>query len=511
MWFLTSKGQSQSPVTVTVTNTPGPAIPADFSGLSFEMGSERPRNAGTPGYMFSGTNSQLVTLFQNTGLRNLRMGGGTVDNETPPGLGKDGYAGIDQLFDFARQAGAEVIYSLRLPGTTTTNYAADDAAITRYIWGRYQPLVSCFAIGNEPDWKSYRYPPFGAGHDPAITNYPSYLADWNKFAATITNAVPGVKFAGPDTGSYSTSTYYQGQSWTQRFAEDEKSSGNVTLITQHLYVGDSPSGRAGKHAYYDRVSAGGRPYLKTGGRSYLRSNNKPLSTRQALDNMLSPAWDTATNQWLYDQNLASVVAAGLPYRLTESNDYLGGVANASDAYASALWALDYLHWWAAHGCAGVNFHNKQWLKTDTICRDASGDYQINPKAYGIKAFDLGSHGCMEPLTLANAGALNLTAYAVGTMTNLCVTLINKEHGPRARAARVTIVADGFSSGSAAVMFLTAPDGDLTARKGVTLGGATITNNAPWQGRWTDLQPTANGERAVTVPAASAAVVKITAQ
>ena len=37
--------------------------------------------------------------------------------------------------------------------------------------------------------------------------------------------------------------------------------------------------------------------------------------------------------WLYYNLLAPVAAAGLRYRLTESNDYLLGVAGASDAFA----------------------------------------------------------------------------------------------------------------------------------------------------------------------------------
>ena len=220
------------------------------------------------------------------------MGGGSVDDETPPGLGSDGYTGIDNLFNFAQQAGVNVIYSVRLLGTPTTSYASGDAAIAQYIAQHYQPLVTCFAIGNEPDWSSYDYPPFGTGPDPAITNYTSYLADWRNFATAMTNAAPGADFAGPDTGSYTTSTYYNGQSWTQHFADDERSSGIVTLITQHFYVGASPGS---------------------------------TTVQQAMDAMLSAGWDTITNQWLYNNNLAPVAADGLPYRLTESNDYLAGL------------------------------------------------------------------------------------------------------------------------------------------------------------------------------------------
>jgi hypothetical protein len=42
--------------------------------------------------------------------------------------------------------------------------------------------------------------------------------------------------------------------------------------------------------------------------------------------------------------------------MTVTNDYLRGVTNASDASAFALWTLDYMHWLAAHGVSGVNFH-----------------------------------------------------------------------------------------------------------------------------------------------------------
>src|SRR5207302_5319104 len=137
--------------------------------------------------------------------------------------------------------------------------------------------------------------------------------------------------------------------WTQRFAHDERPSGRKASGTQHYYVGGDPGA----------TTAG-----------------------QTISNMLSPEWVTGTAigtqpggttyipyPWLYANNLAPVAAAGLRFRLTESNDYLVGVPGASNGYAAALWALDHLHWWAAHGAAGVNFHNKQWLFTDTIVPD----------------------------------------------------------------------------------------------------------------------------------------------
>ena len=457
------------PITVTITNSPGYAIPTDFSGLSFGAVAELPGHGGVPGYMFNGTNAQLITLFKNSGLHHLRLGGSTVEgtNAAIPDR-----TAIDDVFAFAKAADVKVIYSFPL----LNGNSASNAITAQYIWSRYRSQLDCFAIANEPDIKRYVYPPFGTGSDPAITNYASYLDQWKKFAAAIVAAAPGATFAGPDAANHA---------WAPMFAKDEKSSGIVSLITQHYYVG-------------------GRPYIGDG------PDTIPVS--EAIDNILSTNWVAAKYPALCKSTLVPVQGIGLPYRLTESDDYLKGIPNASDSFASALWALEYLHWWAARGCVGVNFHNTEWLKTDTVYfDDGSQSYQIHPKAYGIKMFELGSAGRVEPVEIANTDNLNLSAYAVGSAKALCVTILNKEHGASARDAAVTLVPAGFASGQAAVMFLSAPNGDAGATSGMTLGGGTITDDAPWQGKWTPLKPGESGRFSVEVPAASAALIKITTQ
>src|SRR6201986_3186178 len=103
------------PVTVTVEDgPPGPVVPDDFAGLSFERGPLNAGNAGVDGYLFRPGNDSLVTLFRDMGLRNLRIGGGSVDFYPPAGTGPDGFTGGDNLFAVAAAAGAQVIYSLRL-------------------------------------------------------------------------------------------------------------------------------------------------------------------------------------------------------------------------------------------------------------------------------------------------------------------------------------------------------------------------------------------------------------
>jgi hypothetical protein len=469
---LTDAARAQSSVTLTITNSPGYAIPTDFNGLSFETGTL------PGGSFFNAANSPLITLFGNLGIRNLRIGGGTSDGPT---ASVPSNSDIDALFGFAQAvSNLHVIYSFRLHNGSS----ATDAAAAQYIWTNYRPQLASFALGNEPDWQSAQK------QDPALTNYTSYLTQWRTFAAAVTNVVPGATFSGPDTGGNFDNGppdgsggiwANNGAEWTTSFATDERSSGIVTLVTQHHYVANTPAGIP------------------------------PITSAAVMLNaMLSPSWDTVTNQILYNVMGAPVLADGLPYRLTEAEDCVGGVPGASDTFAGALWALDFLHWWALHQCAGVNFHNSRW-KTNTVItvnNNPGGQLSVYPKGYGLKAFDLGGHGNEEPVAMVNTNSLNLTAYAVSDSTNLYVTLINKEHGTGARDASLTITLSGFSSGSVAAMYLTAPNGDVAATNGVTLGGASITNNAPWVGQWTALGAVTNGRCMVTVTAASAAVVRI---
>jgi hypothetical protein len=308
------------------------------------------------------------------------------------------------------------------------------------------------------------------------------LADWKDFAAAIIAAVPEAKFSGPDTGSDyplpgTIDTRYDGKSWTQHFADDEKNSGFISAILQHDYVGQSAKG---------------------------------VSVLTAVEAMLSPDWVEVNYPALYKNVLAPVSADGLPYRMTECNDYTVGVKDASDAFAAALWALDYMHWWAAHGCAGVNFHNRRGIPNDTIYWDSAGNFGINPKAYGHKAFELGSHGrTMTSVELSNPGHANVACYATGDSTNLFVTIINKAHGSAgATNIVVTIRPKHFAAAHANCIILeSTPQGDCLAKEAI-LGGSAITTAAPWRGQWTPLNVMEDSQCTLTVKSASAVVVHL---
>jgi hypothetical protein len=177
---LTGVVLAQSPVTVTVgQKAPGPAIPADFTGLSFGMRALLPDRAGA--HFFSPTNQPLVMLFRNMGLRHLRVGGTSVEWPTTTAI--PGPAEIDDLFAFAEAAQVhKVIYSFRLLETNASlHYAATNAALAKYIWDHYRASVDSFAIGNEPDHKKV----YGLHEqDIAITNFDGLPCDkWRRFAA----------------------------------------------------------------------------------------------------------------------------------------------------------------------------------------------------------------------------------------------------------------------------------------------------------------------------------------
>ena len=478
MSLMSVSATAQSSVTVRIDDrTNGAVIPEDFCGLSFESSNLLPDKTGK--YIFGADNIDLIHLLRTIGIKNLRVGGGTADL---PEYRIPTPADIDHLFAFAKAADVRIIYTLRL----LNGRAEDDAKIAQYIQQHYASRLVCFEIGNEPDWHSFHNFPghprdtriFEAVPDNPGSAFPSYLTTWRQFADSITVLVPDARFTGPDTGSNhpvpgTKNTDLDGQSWTWHFARDLKDSYRIPFVAQHDYVGQGAGG---------------------------------VSVTTAIDSMLSRDWVEKRYPLLFDHVLGPVQTEGLSYRMTEANDYTGGVDGASNAFASALWALDYLHWHGAHHAVGINFHNKRWIFTDTVLPDVSGKFHFNPKAYAIKAFDIASHGTPVRLSIENSEKLNLTAYAVRDQQTLYVTLINKEHGSTARSAQATIHASHLL-GIARGMVLRTPNGDVAAKTGITLAGAAITTEG-WNGQWTELNRCENDQTMLELPAASAVIVKL---
>ena len=455
------------PVSVTVDpSKPGFKIPDDYAGLSYETQREEP-GAGNGAYYFRADNTALINMFRTLGLKNLRIGGNTVDNLKVP-IPTD--ADIDQLFGFARAAGVKVIYSFRLRNGGDPQATAAQA---KYIADHYGDSLLCFSMGNEPDL--------------FLHNWDSYKKAWMPLYDAINAVVPNAKYIGPSLTSNSVP-------YARDFARELFPTGKILYITQHEYAG----------------GAGG-------------AQKDPA---HGIDLLLSKDWPNRVYQTYYDKFVPPL--NGVPWRLEEANNfYNGGAKDISDTFASALWGLDYLYWYGSHGGQGVNFHNGDVVaagQNSTECRYASftsspGGYFAHPLAYGTKLFNLGSKGAFVPATLNTAGnPINVVAYAVlGYDRNLYITLINKEHvypsmntdatmAPPPDADVTLDVGPGYTSGK--VIALTAPA--VNAKQGVTIGGQPINDNGSFTENWSALPSAPSGGRVqIKLPATSAMIVKLT--
>jgi len=306
--------------------------------------------------------------------------------------------------------------------------------------------------------------------------YEDYREDWKRFADAIIAAAPDVAFCGPGVHNNGT--------WGRRFMADFGRSNHVALITEHLYPG----------------GAGGKVPSPEIGRGRMLSNDF-----------------VRAYQKLYDGFAPVASSNALPYRLEEVNNYFnGGATNVSNTFASALWGLDFMYWWAAHGAAGLDFHTGDRIAAGsrmtpsryTAFFTATNGFVVRPLGYGIKAFALGRKGRLLPLTVPAQPGFNLSAYAVlAPDKSLYVTLINKAHGAAAGGATVALDAGpGYARGQ--VLSLTAPGSDVAAQTGVTLGGVAIREDGTWEGTWTPLAPSSAGVFTMKVPAASAAIARL---
>jgi hypothetical protein len=207
---------------------------------------------------------------------------------------------------------------------------------------------------------------------------------------------------------------------------------------------------------------------------------------------------------------------GLRFRMTESNSFSGGRDAPSQNFGSALWALDYFHWWAARGCAGVDPFTRVVQDNAPIFQvPGTGEFRAEPYAYAMLAFGRGSKGtAVDPTGLAFSAPYDwLTAYAVVDSAHLYVTLIDKTFNfVGSKDAMTTIRASGFVPTHARYLVLaSAPgaSGDASARS-ARLGGTEIPNDAPWTGTWQSTDVHADGTVGpIKVEATTAIIVDIT--
>ena len=461
--YATDAPTSQTALVTIHPEKPGVAIPADFLGFSCEK-KILSRECFQPG------NAVLIKLFRNLGPGVLRVGGNEVDSTswsrtemTPLGSMKEnrysekpstiGPLSLDNLYAFAKQSGWRVIHGLNL-GANDPTMAADEAAYAFQVGG---PMVLALEIGNEPNL--YPKNEKRAGRRPGNYGYAQYRQEVEGYAGAVRSKLPNASLAGPATTRIC--------KWFPDFVADFKT--RMALFTSHIY---------------------------------------PLSAKEA--NPQSPRFASVENllsikveqEWL--PQLEASKAAGIPFRLDECNTASGGgKTGVSDAFASALWGVDFLFDVAEHGGAGVNLHGGFTPGNySPICYLKKEDrYEASPLYYGMLLFHQAARGRVAPVECQTSA--KITAHAVmGDDRKLRVVLINKD----LTQSVVASIASGLPGKRAEVIRLSAPS--VTSTEGVTLAGSAVAKDGTWTPQPGAPVPCMNGKCEVSLPAASAALLTI---
>jgi hypothetical protein len=449
-------------VTVTVAaDGGGPALADHFLGLSYESSMLLPVNGK---YYFDANDKALVKTFQTLGIKNLRVGANAVDD---PRIAVPNQDDIDSLFNFARAAGVKVIYSFRLKNGNPANAAR----LAGYIAARDADVLDSFSIGNEPSFY--------------LKTFPVYLAAWKPYYDAILKDVPNAMFDGPSVA--------EANIYAVKLADAIYPEGHMAIASDHYYF--LGSGRAGE-------------------------TNPPATRARFLSNRLDA--DYAKDYAKVGGVLAS---NGVPYRIDEMNScYNGGAKGASDTFASTLWALDCTHWWAAHHIVGMNYHTGEAVGRDggfgaanyaAFVHEPDGHgFAMRPQAYAYLAFTQGAHGRPLDVSIDAATNFNFNAYAYhdGGDGSYYVTLINKSYSTNGRPASVSIqLLDNPRSGMWQRMDLTQKKSDVAAKTDVTLGGAAVSREGTWKGKWKRVRHAGSSNVTVEIPPASAALLRFSAK
>lgn len=476
---LAQLSQDAVPLTAEIAfDQPGPTVPANFTGLGYEISSVARRGLLSP------ANTVYVALVRSLGASGvIRIGGNTSDFSryapggpavSSPKATSVTAADLADLAGFLKATGWQLIWGLNLGSERTPetlSNALDEAeAVVRYV-GRHLLAIE---IGNEPDlfWVEHRPKPFP---------YESFRREFEPVRDALLKRLPAVPLAGPDVAGAT--------SWVARFAADEKP--NLKLLTHHYYRGAQ--------------SAAGS------------TSAQLLAVDPHLANTLA-------------QLNAASETSGLPFRLCEVNSFSGGgKPGVSDTFTQALWVLDYMLRTAAAGAAGVNIEtgvNQLGFISSysPIADDEHDRYTAAPGFYGMLAFAQIGPGRILPVTLSGGGALsdakataspNVTAYAVARPAgDVILALINREP-LTAVSVRIPHPA---TAGPATLLRLEAPA--LSATSGVALGGSPVSMSGAWHApHWkpaptsgsttaADATPGQPGTLAVPLPAGSAVLIQL---
>ena len=400
----------------------GPAIPRDFTGLSYEAA-----QLANPEF-FSPGNTELVKLFrQLSPSGNLRIGGGSseftsfseADPTGPPPFevfGPDTSKTVKQgttttalalrnLRGFLDATNWNCLYGLNLGQGTKENAAAEAAAAQRILG----PRLLAFQIGNEPDSFRNRYRP--AAYGPG-----DFLVEWNAFHDAIVAKTSTAKFAGPDISNK--------QAYLTAFAAEAPKHPDVILLTGHYYA--------------------------------MGPASNPDAT---LDQLFEVEPKLATiHQHNLDDIFAAMKTAHLPFRMSEGNScWDGGKPGVSDTLASALWCADMMLRFAQYGWVGVNLHGGGNGFYTPIAGAPSSGFTRRPEYFGMQFAQALTGASFLGSTLSGASS-HVSTYALEQNGRRRIAIVNKQDAP------ITIMLPGRPKAEALV--LTGPS--VESKEGTTL-------------------------------------------
>lgn len=447
--------RSTNPVNATVSFS-GAGVPLNpsFVGLSYEK-AELANNQG----LLSATNSPLVRLFSMLGPAVLRVGGGTADTTGWNGISNTTPITPSEVDSFAKFMKAllpdwSAIYGINLKSNTPAN-AAEEAAYAAKDLGH---TLLGFELGNEPEF---------------YATYSNFLNTWDQEESEITSTVSGWDqgtgkhgwiMDGADAG--------QGQlaAFTDPFASAE--SGVASLLTQHYYV-------AASNTTMQKVLQYPNP---------------------TLNNLVTNIVGAANGN------------QALGARITEcASISAGGLLGVSNAFGSALWALDFMFTMAEDGGQGVNFHGGDRSPYSPINNNGATVTAVGPEFYAMKMFSMIPRGGrVVPGTVTLDTNANFTAYGVRNMDGAVTALLNNKEVNDTVSVNVNL---GPGVSSVALISLTAPNlfdstghyyvSGLPPQTCCMLGGATINTDGTWDGHVQAMLTATDGQLTVSVPPTTA--------
>jgi hypothetical protein len=444
---------------VTLGATPsGISIGSSFAGLSYEKNK-------LSSALFSPSNTSLIALFSRLGPDLLRIGGNSVDDTlwNASGPGETAHevspADVQRLAGFLAACNWKVLYGIEFLNEQASPVALTDpslvAAEAVNVMQTLGDSLYGFELGNEPDLYDNKIAGF---------TYPTFQAQWQTYRDAILNAVAAAKAAGtlPPTATpqfTGPAAAYNQAGYVTPFAQAEAA--NIFLLTRHYYVANGQD---------------------------------PTSTMTLLltpDPNLPP--DLAAMQAAASSNR---IASG--YRMSEANSfYNGGAPGISDAFGTALWAINFLFTNAWAGSSGVNFHGGgDGTGYTPIGDDGTAAVSVRPEYYGIDLFAQAANGQLIATT-STPMVSSLDAYAVAAGNTTNVMLVNTS----ATAAENVRIAFNANVTSARFVTLTGPS--LGSTTGQLMGGAAIGTDGTWTPAPTPPVAIPAGNLLVPVPAGSA--------